>query len=481
MATMNQQIAAALSQILASAGDPMNEATEVQYEGTAIVLPMGMSENEAIETLKRRRDENDAAVNVRELIPGYPLDALLALQRAMAKKYGWTGLIPTPGFFGPTPPSMISVVIDAKGNTASVPWGRMTIPGVKGHIEPGIEFDAKKQPQLLLGGVVQRRFLPVIRELASLAREEQRNASIYRGKAIRIEFPVFDRNNEFDPQIHVPQFLNLNGVKRSDLIFREEVSWAVDTCVFGPITNIERVRAMGTPFRRGILLEGEYGVGKTLMANVAAKLCEENGITFIYLGKTSDIANARQFASQYALAVIFAEDVDSIMSGDDRDEGVNTILNVIDGVEGKHDEVMVIFSTNHPERINNALLRPGRIDTKIVIMPPDAKAAEKLVRFYAKDTLPDYADLTETGKLLDGNIPAAIREVVERAKLAAMLITPAGQHVTITVKDLNLSAKSMEPHLARLRQKPVRPTTVVQEFGEAVGTALAKAQAEMRS
>lgn len=445
----------------------MRENATIVHDGDAIILPKNMKEAEAIEVLKRRMAELEQDVQVREMIPGYPLDALLSLQKAMKEKYGWTSLEPDQSFFGEIPPMMVGVTVDATGTVVQVPWGKMGIPGVAGYIQPGIQLDKTGQPQLLVQGVVKRRDLPEIADITARARKVAKNSSIYRGKAIRVSFPDF-RQEKFDPQVHVPQFLRLEGVSRNDLIYRREVDWAVQTSIFTPIENLEKLREMGTPFRRGILAAGEYGVGKTLLANVTAKICEQNKITFIYLEKTGDIAQARAFASMYAPAVIFAEDVDSVLAGEGRSEDVNSILNTIDGVEGKHDEVMIIFSTNHPEKINRALLRPGRLDAVITIEAPDAEASERLVRMYAKNTLSPDADLREVGQKLAGSIPAAIREVVERAKLAAVPRSQGGK-VTISAVDLLNAADSMKAHLDMLKEKPVSPPGDFEKLGYVLG------------
>jgi len=453
--------------------DRMQEAAEVKFEGERIVLPVGMTEKQAIEILERRDEEMEEEVSIRELIPGFPLDAMLALQRAMKVKYGWTSLEPTPSFWGSKPPTMIGVTTDAQGTVVQVPWSRMAIPGVTGFIQPGIEPTADGRPQLLIGGTVKRRDLGTIAKLMDAARKEAATSSIYRGKAIRVAFPKFDDEHPFDPQIHVPQFLRLNGIQRSDIILRKDTEWAVQTSIFTPIENLPRLRRMGTPFRRGILASGEYGVGKTLLANITAKVCEDNAVTFIYLEKTGDIAQARAFATQYAPAVIFAEDVDAIMAGDERNDEVNAVLNTIDGVEGKHDEVMVIFSTNHPEKINRALLRPGRLDAVITIETPDAEAAERLVRFYARDTLAPSADIREVGRMLEGNIPAAIREVVERAKLAAVPRS-SGMDISIGPDDLVFAARSMAYHLQMLKERPQMPLSDIEKLGKVLGFYLRK-------
>jgi transitional endoplasmic reticulum ATPase len=59
-------------------------------------------------------------------------------------------------------------------------------------------------------------------------------------------------------------------------------------------------------------------------------------------------------------------------------------LNEIDGVESKGKELITILTSNHAENINQAMLRPGRLDAVLSIQAPDAFAAEKLIRLYAR-------------------------------------------------------------------------------------------------
>lgn len=453
----------------------LNEVLDVENEYTE-----AKDEKAALEWLQGRIQEMDRPVVVREVIPGYPLDAALAFKKALQAIHGWTDLVPTQTMFGPQPPVMVNIPVDADGNTKEVPWGKMRIPGVVGTVEPSISFDKDGNPTMTMVGTVQKRSVPLVKKVAAKAKELLKTDSLYKGKAIRAAFKDFKKamadGVEFDPVEDAPKFLLLNGVDQNQLIFNEEVQWAINTSIFGPIQRREFLKKVKTPFKRGILLAGPYGVGKTLLANVTAKLCTENGVTFIYLEKTGDIAMARAFARQYAPAVIFAEDIDAVLAGSDRDEEVNNILNVLDGVEGKSDEVMVIFSSNHPDRIQQPALRPGRIDMVLTISPPNQSSVERLLRLYARDLLAKSVDVSRVASLLVGQIPAVIREVVERAKLAAIVKAEKASDIELTEEDLYFSAKSMEGHLELLNAKPPTKSTEVEKFGRAIGRAIVEVQ-----
>jgi len=192
-------------------------------------------------------------------------------------------------------------------------------------------------------------------------------------------------------------------------------------------------------------------VGKTLLAYVVAQKATAQGWTYLY-ANVRQLAQAIEFALLYEPCVIFAEDVDQIVGTQDRDQGVNEVLNTIDGVNVKGREVMVILTTNHVDKINQAMLRWGRLDTVISIPPPDAEAATKLVELYSRGQLAWGTDLSEVGTDLAGQIPAMIREVVERAKLGA-IVRGQGQPGPITAHDLRVAARGMKRHLSLLTPK----------------------------
>lgn len=451
----SDQLKQAAKQLLASMdeGDELTEdkIVDVRHSGDTkqIVLPDGMDCQQAITWLKRKDEEESREVNISEPIDAYPLDGALALTKAMAAKYGWTNLVPTPGFFGrQNPPSMIGVQVGPRENdVVQVPWGRMRIPGVDGYIESEFAF-VDGQPRFVLSGTVKRKHEHEVSELAKLARQFIKQESIYRGKALRMRFPTMKEVSSLDD--FNPKYIDLSGVREHELIFPEEVDRQVAVNLFTPVEKTALCRQHKIPLKRGILLEGPFGCGKTLTANVTAKKCTDNGWTFVYLEKVDRLDQAIRFARRYGPAVVFAEDIDQILSGE-RDAEVNKLLNTIDGVDTKGTEVVVVLTTNHVENISTAMLRPGRLDAVISVTPPDAVAAQKLMRLYARELLQPEEDISEVGEFLAGRIPAVIREVVERSKLSAILHTEPGQPLYVHASDLQTAAQSMLSHLELLQ------------------------------
>jgi len=331
-------------------------------------------------------------------------------------------------------------------DVVQVPWGQMQIPGVEGYLETGFSI-VKGRPVFTLNGVVKRKNEKEVAEVARQMRLFLKTNSIYRGKAIRIDFP--DLEDATSLQDFEPEFLDLSNVRPEELIFSDDVQANIQANLFTPILHSDTCRKAGIPLKRGVLLAGPYGTGKTMTAYVAAKYAEDNGWTFLYLKDVNDLAIAIQFAKMYGPSVIFAEDLDNALGTSQRNTDVNGILNTIDGVDTKDSEIIVVLTTNHVDRINKAMLRPGRLDAVINVMPPNGEAAVKLVHQYARGLLKTDDDFTNVSKLLNGKIPAVIREVVERAKLAAIAAAPT-EDLIITAKALEIAAKSMSGQLALL-------------------------------
>lgn len=454
----------------------MFEEVAVNRRGAQIILPENMSYDEGITWLKRKKEEEEQVINISEDIVGYPLDAALAFTRTLADKYGWTGLVPTPGFFGDNPPQFLSVPISHK-EVVQVPWGRVTVPTIDsgGYLQTKIGIK-DNQPILVLGASVKRKFQKEVQEIARLTRDRLRENSIYRGQPIRVKFP--EPGEEFDIK-QCPQFLDVSTVREEELIFNEETAVMVENTLFTPIETTALCRAQKIPLKRGILLEGRFGTGKTLTAFVAAKKCIKNGWTFILVESITQLRQALLFARQYAPALIFAEDIDQVLDGD-RDGDMNDILNTIDGIETKHYDIITVLTTNNLDKIHPAMLRPGRLDAVISVNAPDAPAVQKLLSLYGRGMIKAGEDLTNVGKMLAGQIPASIREVLERSKLAAVSrfrrsgAYRPGMDVTtvsldLTAADLEVAARGMLNHLKLLEPKKIDNRTPLEVLGDRVG------------
>lgn len=201
------------------------------------------------------------------------------------------------------------------------------------------------------------------------------------------------------------------------------------------------------PVKRGILLGGTYGTGKTLAAHVASKIAVEAGITYLYVPRADELADAIEFAKQYQspACVVFCEDVDRVMQGE-RNTAMDDILNIIDGIDTKRAHIITVLTTNAMEAINPAMLRPGRLDAVIEVKAPDAEAIGRLIRMYGGDSVDKNANFTAIGELLKGNIPAVVEEVVRRSKLAQLALTPIGQKLGIIGEAALVSAAQTMAH-----------------------------------
>jgi len=447
------------------------ESVGIARRGVEIIVPEKMSLAEARVWLSRREAEENQKVAVHETIDAFPLEGALALAKALARTFGFTSNVPTPSFFGERPPTMVGVEV-AVGRTEQVPLGRIEVPAWEGgYVQTGFET---KDGRLIFSfsGEVRQRFKDQVRELAQLTRKIVREESIYRGQAIRVKFP--DDVEESSPS-DCPTFIDVAGVREEELIFGAEVRRAVNTSLFTPIEHTERCRRFKIPLKRGVLLEGPYGTGKTLTAYVSAKKAVENGWTFIYLSSVSELETAIHFAKNYQPALIFAEDIDRVMDGE-RDEDMDKILNTIDGVDTKDMELIVCLTTNHVDHIEPAMMRPGRLDAVITVHPPDAKAAIELVRLYARGKLDPNEDMTGVGERLDGQIPAVIREAVERSKLAAVSRMKGGEDLLLRASDLEFAADEMLHHLKLMMPKPEDKRSKLERAADVLGKHLTGAK-----
>lgn len=122
------------------------------------------------------------------------------------------------------------------------------------------------------------------------------------------------------------------------------------------------------------------------------------------------------------------------------------------------------MTTNHIERINQAMLRPGRLDAVITLLPPDKAAAERLLRIYGNGLIDAKENLDRVADELAGNIPALIREVVERSKLAAISL---GQK-KVTEDGLMIAVEGMKQHMALLADPTTKEPSVEERLGRAL-------------
>lgn len=432
----------------------MIHVAEIVRYGEKLVVPEKMPLESAIKVLTVQMQDEEVIIAIEEAIDCFPWEGAIAFKKAIEQTFGYGGTIATKTFFGDIPPSEIAIEtgVDTK---ESCPWGRFrfALGTEKEWLGTGT---TNRDGRLVFAvtGNVKKKWKSTILALADLTRQIVKRESIYRGKALRIAFT--NDNGEMVP-IPTPRFLDLTKVHLEELVYTKELTGLIETNIYTPLRHTQAVRQSGIPLKRGVLAAGPYGTGKSILARAVAKIATDNKWTFVYIKNASELPHAVKFAALYQPAVIFAEDVDRYMGGEERTDAMDTILNTLDGIDSKSSEIMVILTTNHLEQVNRAMLRPGRLDVILNIVPPDAEAVERLIRVYGRAALDKSTDLVEAGKLLQGYTPAIIREVVERAKLAS--ISRTGKTGTKMIgADIEVAAKTMVQ-----QQNLLQPPKVVEQ------------------
>ncbi|OYR45099.1 AAA family ATPase [Halorubrum sp. Hd13] len=219
--------------------------------------------------------------------------------------------------------------------------------------------------------------------------------------------------------------------------------------VYWPLEYADRFERAGIEPPSGVLLYGPPGTGKTLLARAAASLSDANFISVNgpelldrYVGASEQaVRDLFATARENAPAVVFFDEVDAISPkrrSDDTGAGervVSQLLTELDGLEPLTD-VVVVAATNRPDMIDEALLRPGRIEKTVETPLPDEPARREILRIHARDTptaeTVDFDALAErTAGYSGGDLAALVRE-------AAMLaiedtITDDGRNGDLTV------------------------------------------------
>lgn len=418
--------------------DPFTPSVK-RHTDPAIVLPTALTYDEAINWLQTAKtEENRVAEDTLVIDDYYPLDALAAFDRALQKVVG----------FVKRESNDIRVPISPTDSIA-VPYGGMTVPGSNIEFAAAIRKNANGRPIAVIAARSKVRHRQTVEAVFDAVHDELVHRSIYKGKAVSIDLSFIRGGSAFDPIQHAPRFIPIDNTVPP--IFPEVTQTSLDVGLLSLIRHTDWCRNQKIPLRGGVLVCGPYGCGKTSLARAVAVEATTHGWTFLHLLDVRDIAEAYRMAKRYAPAIVFAEDIDRVTAGE-RTVDLDNILNTVDGVDSKNDEVICVYTSNHPERISKAMIRPGRIDTIVPILPPDSATAARLVREFGGQALEPNLDLTGVGDRIAGMIPATIRTVVEKAKRIALM--RAGTAAKVNAADLLKAAEAMRLHTEFLNDTP---------------------------
>lgn len=280
-----------------------------------------------------------------------------------------------------------------------IPVGTYRVDGL-GDIEVGLDKYNTIPALEVRGNLLGSNSKPIWNEFIKRTKVEASKTSIFRGKALMIDSPH---------DLLIPRLLPLET--EVALFFNPKVEEQLDTCLFWPIANRLRCKEIGVRTRRGAILEGHYGAGKSILMYKAAQVAQHHkwGVLHITSGM---IQIALYLAPLLEPVCIIIEDIDSSTHGD-RDR-LNGTLNALSSVSTKtKGDYFLLVSTNFLDRIDPALLRPERIDAIINIELPEVSTVSMLIRHFANGHL--VGDIEAISARLVGTTPAIISEIVQRS------------------------------------------------------------------
>lgn len=246
--------------------------------------------------------------------------------------------------------------------------------------------------------------------------EWERARSVFRGRLIR---PRVDYRNE----IKEATIVRHRPTTWDQLILPDVLVARLRRELFDYVAHSPALAKSGVDLKRGVLLHGPPGTGKSLVCNLL--ISQLPGFTALLL-TGEDLTRpsaAFDLARKLAPALILFEDVDLVATGRDGERSgvLGTLLNELDGVAA-NEQLLFVFTTNRADALEEALAqRPGRVDLVLEFPLPSAVLRHRLLRLYARRAHVDDAALEPVVAATEGASPAFLRELMKQAIFDAIL------------------------------------------------------------
>jgi cell division protease FtsH len=236
------------------------------------------------------------------------------------------------------------------------------------------------------------------------------------------------RAKRYDASTNRTTFADVAGIDEAE----DELEEVVDF-----LKHPDKYRQLGAMIPKGVLLSGQPGTGKTLLARAVAgeadvpffSISASEFIEMVVGVGASRVRDLFTQAKTAAPSIIFIDELDAIgrqrgggasLGGhDEREQTLNQILTEMDGFTGS-EGVIVLAATNRPDVLDAALLRPGRFDRRVTVNPPDVDGREKILQVHTRSVpVADDVDLKGIAATTPGMVGADLRNLVNEAALLA--------------------------------------------------------------
>ncbi|MFQ6757759.1 ATP-dependent zinc metalloprotease FtsH [Desulfovibrionaceae bacterium CB1MN] len=210
------------------------------------------------------------------------------------------------------------------------------------------------------------------------------------------------------------------------------------------LKDSKKITRLGGKIPKGVLLQGPPGTGKTLLAKAIAG---EAGVPFYSISGSdfvemfvgvgaSRVRDLFAQAKKSAPCIIFIDEIDAVgrsrgaagaMGGqDEREQTLNALLVEMDGFQSEQ-TVIIVAATNRPDVLDPALMRPGRFDRQVTIMPPDVKGRRKILEVHSRNVMMDPdVDLQVVAQSTPGFTGAELANLINESALMAARKGKAG-------------------------------------------------------
>lgn len=202
------------------------------------------------------------------------------------------------------------------------------------------------------------------------------------------------------------------------------------------VKNRDVYSRLGAKMPQGILLSGNPGLGKTLLAKCFIKECglktyviRRNRATDDFVGETTRIFDE---AKENAPSIVFLDDMDKFANADLRHRDAEEYVAVQSGIdETKENEVLVIATVNNIDKLPESLTRAGRFDRTIEVEAPTEEDAEKIIRHYLSDKITATdVNFDDLGKMISYSSCAELETLLNEAAIGAAYLRKDGIDMT---------------------------------------------------